>query len=106
MHIQARFASDCLRKLYLVTARLETELGPGTGDLSMRFGLHSGAVTAGVLRGDRSRFQLFGDTMNTASVSSIKQIFKCCHCLGKDMCAHASFFPVFAYDDSAWKALD
>jgi class 3 adenylate cyclase len=28
----------------------------------MRFGLHSGPVTAGVLRGDRSRFQLFGDT--------------------------------------------
>eukprot|EP00980_Cylindrotheca_fusiformis_P008999 scaffold1926_cov108-Cylindrotheca_fusiformis.AAC.3 len=27
----------------------------------------SGQVTAGVLRGQRSRFQLFGDTMNTAS---------------------------------------
>jgi class 3 adenylate cyclase len=35
--------------------------------LAMRVGLHSGSVTGGVLRGQKSRFQLFGDTMNTAS---------------------------------------
>eukprot|EP00980_Cylindrotheca_fusiformis_P014634 scaffold3974_cov140-Cylindrotheca_fusiformis.AAC.6 len=29
--------------------------------------ISSGQVTAGVLRGERSRFQLFGDTMNTAA---------------------------------------
>jgi class 3 adenylate cyclase len=29
--------------------------------------LHSGSVTGGVLRGQKSRFQLFGDTMNTAA---------------------------------------
>jgi hypothetical protein len=27
----------------------------------MRFGLNSGPTTAGVLRGEKSRFQLFGD---------------------------------------------
>jgi len=33
----------------------------------MRFGIHSGAITAGILRGTKSRFELFGDTINTAS---------------------------------------
>jgi len=80
----------CLR---LVKA-LETTLGPDTGDLGLRVGLHSGQVTGGVslhlrinnrdailhrgtdifvflllqvLRGDKGRFQLFGDTMNMTS---------------------------------------
>lgn len=51
----------------LVVQKLEVELGPETADLAIRVGLHSGQVTAGVLRGERSRFQLFGDAMNTAS---------------------------------------
>jgi hypothetical protein len=42
-------------------------LGPDTGDLSMRFGQHNGPVTAGVLQGEKSRFQLFGHSMNIAA---------------------------------------
>ena len=38
-----------------------------TADLSFRIGMHSGAVTGGVIRGQNARFQLFGDTMNTAA---------------------------------------
>lgn len=65
--IMARFARECLQRFQEVTRELEVTLGPDTGDLAMRFGLHSGPVTAGVLRGDRARFQLFGDTVNTAA---------------------------------------
>ena len=45
----------------VTTKELELRLGPETGDLGLRIGVHSGPVTAGILRGERSRFQLFGD---------------------------------------------
>lgn len=53
-----KFARDCLLKMHEVTHALEIRLGPDTNDLTMRFGLNSGQVTGGVLRGDRARFQL------------------------------------------------
>lgn len=53
----ARFAKDCMKKMNELTKQLTTILGPDTADLSMRIGLHSGPVTAGVLRGEKSRFQ-------------------------------------------------
>ena len=63
----ARFAVRCVQTMRRVTKDMELSLGPDTTDLGVRIGLHSGPVTAGVLRGDRARFQLFGDTMNTAA---------------------------------------
>jgi class 3 adenylate cyclase len=65
--VMARFARDCRDDMNRLTRELETTLGPDTNDLQLRFGLHSGPVTAGVLRGQKSRFQLFGDTVNTAA---------------------------------------
>jgi class 3 adenylate cyclase len=66
--IMCTFAHECRRKMTLLLENeLSTMFGNDTGNLSMRFGLHSGPVTAGVLRGEKSRFQLFGDTVNTAA---------------------------------------
>ena len=65
--VMARFARDIMNKMGKVTRDLELTLGPGTADLMLRIGMHSGPVTGGVLRGERSRFQLFGDTMNTTA---------------------------------------
>lgn len=65
--IMVRFARDCMFKLSFVTNKLAGELGDDTNTLQLRIGLHSGETTAGVLRGIKGRFQLFGDTVNTAS---------------------------------------
>jgi class 3 adenylate cyclase len=65
--IMIQFAIECKRLMVKVTRELETQLGPDSSDLRMRFGIHSGPVTAGVLRGERARFQLFGDTVNTGT---------------------------------------
>ena len=64
--IMTKFAMDCLERMdYLIHSKLLQQLGEDTQELKLRVGIHSGAVTAGVLRGERARFQLFGDTVNT-----------------------------------------
>ena len=62
-----RFASKCMMAMIELTREMEVTLGPDTGDLRLRVGLHSGEVTAGVLQGAKARFQLFGDAMNMAA---------------------------------------
>jgi len=61
----ARFARDIMIIFGRLTKELEVTLGPDTGDLNLRVGINSGPVTAGVLRGERARFQLFGDVSAT-----------------------------------------
>jgi class 3 adenylate cyclase len=65
--VMTYFGYECIRQMKELVRELEATLGPGTSDLCMRVGLHSGPVTAGVLRGEKSRFQLFGDSVNTAA---------------------------------------
>ena len=65
--IIAKFAYLALLRFNDLLPDLADRLGPEITTLAFRVGIHSGPVTAGVLRGDKSRFQIFGDTVNTAS---------------------------------------
>lgn len=65
--IMVKFARDCYSKMNYLLPGLTQRLGEDTAELSFRVGMHSGSVTGGVLRGQKSRFQLFGDTINCAS---------------------------------------
>ena len=49
---------------YLITRRILD-----TSDLGIRFGLNSGPITGGVMRGERARFQLFGETGMPSSLA-------------------------------------
>ena len=62
----AKFAAACqLKMIELVANKLIALLGPETAELKLRVGIHSGKVTGGILRGDKGRFQLFGDVSGT-----------------------------------------
>lgn len=67
----ARFAAEIMIKMNQLKHNLAPQLGDDTRNLEVRIGMHSGPVTAGVLRGAKARFQLFGDV----------SIYICCHCL-------------------------
>eukprot|EP00978_Attheya_sp_CCMP212_P025572 scaffold82467_cov54-Attheya_sp.AAC.6 len=54
------FSMKCLKKMEVVRERIPN-------NLQLRIGIHSGPVTAGIIRGRKSRFELYGDTVNTAS---------------------------------------
>ena len=45
-----RFAGTCLSNFEVLVKRLEVRLGPDTGDLGLRIGIHSGQITAGMDR--------------------------------------------------------
>ena len=67
-----RFARESLIKTSKVIADMASSAtsnanAAATRSLQLRIGMHSGPTTAGVLRGDKGRFQLFGDTVNTAA---------------------------------------
>lgn len=116
--IMARFAGDIREKANSIFRDAELTLGPGTGDLMLRIGLHSGAVTGkltcsqlvlllshhltlmlkwqystlyrfspvmqpGVLRGEKAKFELFGDTINMASRMKANSLPNRIHCSQK-----------------------
>jgi class 3 adenylate cyclase len=54
----AKFARDCMLRMERLLEELAPSLGKDTIELAFRVGMHSGPVTAGVLRGDKGRFQV------------------------------------------------
>jgi class 3 adenylate cyclase len=53
--IMATFSRRCLDKFLSLVGEMDESLGPGTSDLGMRFGLHSGPIIGGILRGAKVR---------------------------------------------------
>ena len=70
--VMCKFARAALVKMSQIMHELQSKLGRNTVDLAMRFGVHSGPVTAGVLRGVKSRFQV-----RTLFILITEQFFIC-----------------------------
>lgn len=66
-HLHAVHMADFA--LGMVEAMERVKKQTGVTGLKIRIGMHSGPIVAGVIRSAKMRFQLFGDTVNTASVS-------------------------------------
>ena len=43
--VMCKFARDCIKAMDILTKKLEVTLGPDTGELTMRVGIHSGPGT-------------------------------------------------------------
>ena len=72
--VMDKFSVEYQKIFEVVTTELSYTIGFEKKYLKLRCGLHSGPVTDGVLRGIRSRFEIFGDTVNTASCMEMTRI--------------------------------
>lgn len=77
--IMAKFANECMVKMNETIRALADSLGEDTAeDLSLRVGLHSGPVTAGVLRGQKVCFlHLFWSRCDPRRLSFLNSLTSC-----------------------------